>query len=94
MWEVSVKSIARYGLLALSLAAGTAPGDLSFTDGSGRAARLLGNARVLVSSYTAPCIREDRRAMPRAGLEPARSELRGILSPLRLPFRHPGLLRM
>ncbi len=29
--------------------------------------------------------------VPRAGLEPARSILLGILSPLRLPFRHPGL---
>ena len=28
--------------------------------------------------------------VPKAGLEPARSRLRGILSPLRLPFRHFG----
>src|SRR5687767_8752954 len=28
--------------------------------------------------------------IPGAGLEPARAEAQGILSPLRLPFRHPG----
>ena len=30
--------------------------------------------------------------VPMAGLEPARSFPRGILSPLRLPFRHIGIL--
>ena len=28
--------------------------------------------------------------VPRAGLEPAQTYVRRILSPLRLPFRHPG----
>ena len=28
--------------------------------------------------------------MPKAGLEPARYRYRGILSPMRLPFRHTG----
>ncbi len=28
--------------------------------------------------------------MPREGLEPSRPEGPGILSPVRLPFRHPG----
>ena len=31
------------------------------------------------------------RKVPGAGLEPARPEGPGILSPLRLPFRHPGV---
>jgi hypothetical protein len=29
--------------------------------------------------------------VPGAGIEPARPSGQGILSPLRLPFRHPGL---
>ena len=29
--------------------------------------------------------------VPKAGLEPARPRRRGILNPLRLPFRHLGL---
>ncbi len=31
-----------------------------------------------------------QRVVPGAGLEPARPFGQGILSPLRLPFRHPG----
>ena len=31
--------------------------------------------------------------VPKAGLEPARCHQRGILNPLRLPFRHLGLRR-
>ena len=31
------------------------------------------------------------RLVPKAGLEPARPQRRGILNPLRLPFRHLGL---
>lgn len=30
--------------------------------------------------------------VPRAGLEPAQTCVRRILSPLRLPFRHPGTI--
>ncbi len=31
-----------------------------------------------------------RKCMPGVGFEPTRAEAPGILSPLRLPFRHPG----
>jgi hypothetical protein len=31
-----------------------------------------------------------RKLVPRVGLEPTQTYVRGILSPLRLPFRHPG----
>ena len=34
-----------------------------------------------------------RKLVPKAGLEPARPLRRGILNPLRLPFRHLGTIR-
>jgi hypothetical protein len=34
----------------------------------------------------------DKRSMPGVGLEPTQYCYRGILSPVRLPFRHPGLV--
>ena len=38
-----------------------------------------------------PCVAPYERSMvPGAGLEPARPYGQGILSPKRLPFRHPG----
>jgi hypothetical protein len=37
---------------------------------------------------------EARRFMPGVGVEPTRAEAQRILSPPRLPFRHPGSLRL
>jgi hypothetical protein len=51
-------------------------------------------ARVFICTYSPRGVFLPRRRIPGAGLEPARPCGQGILSPTRLPFRHPGARRI
>ena len=49
------------------------------------------SSTTILSRFEPNCRIVGLRLVPKAGLEPARPQRRGILNPLRLPFRHLGL---